>query len=259
LTAESFLPHPFSTQPGARLYKTGDLARHYPSGDIEFLGRVDHQVKVRGFRIELGEVEATLSQHPAVQQTVVMAREDTPGDKRLMAYVVPCLEAVPTISELRSFLQARLPDYMIPSTFVLLDTLPLTPNGKVDRRALPASEGRPEQEQTFVAPRTLVEAALAGIWSQVLKLEQVGIRDNFFELGGHSLLATQVMSRIHDAFRIALPLRTLFEKPTIEKLAVVITQSQAEEAGQDDLGQILTELEALSDEDAQRLLTNQTP
>jgi len=146
----------------------------------------------------------------------------------------------------------------VPSAFVLLAALPLTPNGKIDRRALPAPKGRLEQEQAFVAPRTSVEEALAGIWSEVLRLKQIGIDDNFFELGGHSLLATQVMSRIHNTFRITLPLRTLFENPTVEKLAVVITQNQAEEAGRENLGQILTELEALSDEDAQRLLTNQT-
>jgi amino acid adenylation domain-containing protein len=220
LTEEKFIPNPFSDEPGARLYKTGDLARYLSDGNIQFLGRLDHQVKIRGFRIELGEIEAVLAQHPAVRATVVMAREDQPGYKHLVAYVVPNQKQVPTSSELRSFLKEKLPEYMVAAAFVLLDALPLTPNGKVDRRALPTPDGaRLEVEETFVPPRTPVEEILAEIWSEVLGLERVGIYDNFFELGGHSLLATQVISRAREAFQVELSLRSLLEKPTVVSLA----------------------------------------
>ncbi|WP_445299506.1 amino acid adenylation domain-containing protein [Microcoleus sp. B3-A4] len=219
LTNQKFIPNPFSAEPGQRLYKTGDLARYLSDGNIEFLGRLDHQVKIRGFRIEQGEVESTLLQHPTVRETTVIAREDIPGDKRLVAYVVPNPEQTPTIDELRRFLKQKLPDYMVPSAFVLLDALPLTPNGKVDRRALPApDQSRPDQSVTFVAPRSPIEQQLVDIWAEVLRLEQVGIHDNFFELGGHSLLATQVISRLRQAFGVELPVRTLFEAPTVADL-----------------------------------------
>jgi acyl-CoA synthetase (AMP-forming)/AMP-acid ligase II len=186
LTSESFILNPFSDKPGARLYRTGDLARYLLDGNIEFIGRLDHQVKIRGFRIELGVIEAVLSQNPAVQETVVVAREDVHSDKRLVAYVVPRKEQTPTVSKLRGFLKSKLPEHMVPSTFVFLDALPLTSHGKVDRQALPGDTGlRPDLEKAFVAPRNPAEKALAGIWAQVLGLEQVGIYDNFFELGGH--------------------------------------------------------------------------
>ena len=186
LTAEKFIPDPFSGEPGARLYKTGDLARHLPDGRIEFLGRADHQVKIRGFRIELGEIESVLRQHPAVRESIVVAEEDATGEQRLVAYVVTRRELSPTGNELRSFLKAKVPEYMVPAAFVPLDALPLMPNGKVDRRALPAADRtRPELEKGFVAPRTPVEELLADIWAQVLNIEQVGIYDKFIELGGH--------------------------------------------------------------------------
>jgi surfactin family lipopeptide synthetase A len=232
LTAEKFIPHPFSDEPGAHLYKTGDLARYLPDGNIEFIGRIDHQVKIRGFRIELGEIETVLSQNPAVRETVVMIREDNPEDTSLVAYVVPNQEPLPTASELRSFLKSRLPDYMLPSVFVFLDALPLTPNGKVDRRALPPPDPkRPDLSEGFVAPRTPTEKTIAQIWAQILKLEQVGIHDNFFDLGGHSLLATQVISRMRSTIHADLSLRTLFEKPTVAGLAesVLGIQSVADE------------------------------
>jgi acyl carrier protein len=257
LTAEKFIENPFSDEPGARLYRTGDLARYLPDGNIEFLGRVDYQVKIRGFRIELGEIEAVLDQHPAVRKVVVLAREDTPGDKRLVAYLVPNQEQAHTASELRMFLKEKLPEYMVPSAFVTLDALPLTPIGKVDRRALPAPDrSRPELGGTFVAPRTSVEERLAGIWAQVLGLERVGIHDNFFELGGHSLLATRVISRTCDAFRVELPLRSLFEAPTVADLAVILVQREAEEVDNETLTQMLAELEQLSPEEAQITLTS---
>ena len=253
LTAEKFIPNPFSPEPGARLYETGDLARYRPDGNIEFLGRIDHQVKLRGFRIELGEIETVLGQHPGVQETVVVAREDNMSDKRLVAYVVPNQEQAPTLSELRQFVEQKLPSYMVPSTFVLLDALPLTPNGKVDRQALPApDQARPKLDRAFVAPRTPVEEVLVGIWSEVLGFKQIGIHDNFFELGGHSLLGTRVMSRLRQAFQVELPLRCLFEAPTVAGLAVAIAPSQAQKA--EEIARLLAELEELSDEEAQRVL-----
>ena len=221
LTQEKFIPNPFSDRPGSRLYKTGDLARYLPDGKVEFLGRIDNQVKIRGFRIELGEIEATVSQHPEVKEAAVIAREDVPGDKRLVAYIVPETKA-PTKSELRSFLKQKLPDYMVPSAFVTLESLPLTPNGKVDRRGLPAPDISAASETTFVAPKTPIEELLAAIWSQVLGIEKIGIHDNFFELGGHSLKATQVISGIRETFGVELPLRQLFSQSTIAELAEAI-------------------------------------
>jgi len=232
LTKKKFIPDPFSDGPEARLYKTGDLARYLPDGNIEFLGRLDYQVKIRGFRIEPGEIEAVLSGHPAVRDAAVVALEIAPGDKRLAAYVVPAQEPPPTAGELRLFLQERLPDYMVPSAFVLMDALPLTPNGKVDRQALPAPDWSLRQlEGEYVAPRTPVEEVLANIWAQVLGVKQVGVHDNFFELGGHSLLATQLVSRVREAFEIDLPLRNVFESPTVAMLAEHIEILQRTEAG----------------------------
>jgi amino acid adenylation domain-containing protein len=223
LTAERFIPHPFSQEPGARLYQTGDLARYRPDGLLEFLGRLDHQVKILGYRVELGEIEAVLTQHPAVREAVVIARADAPGERRLVAYVVATQQPGPSVSDLRGSLQANLPDCMVPATFVRLEALPLTPNGKVDRRALPApGPARPTLEGACVAPRTPVEEGLAEIWGQVLAVEQVGIHDNFFELGGHSLLATQVLSRLQAAFQVELPLRRLLEAPTVADLATYV-------------------------------------
>jgi acyl carrier protein len=220
LTAEKFIPHPFSDEPGTRLYKTGDLAHYLLDGTIDFLGRIDNQVKIRGYRIELGEIEAVLGQHPAVQSPAVVMREDAPGDKQLVAYVVARPEGSFDAADVRKHLKQKLPEYMVPSAFVMLDSLPLTPNGKLDRKALPApDQSRSEPEETFVAPRTPVEETLASIWGAVLKLDKAGIHDNFFDLGGHSLLATQLISRIRDTFKLDLPLRTLFEAPTIDGLA----------------------------------------
>ncbi|HBB30918.1 MAG TPA: hypothetical protein DDZ80_13165 [Cyanobacteria bacterium UBA8803] len=218
LTQEKFITNPFSQEANAYLYKTGDLVRYLADGNIQFLGRIDNQVKIRGFRIELGEIESILLQHPDVREAVVIAREDIPTDKRLVAYVLTNQPA--TTNELRQFIQQKLPEYMVPSAFVFLEAFPLTPNGKIDRRSLPAPElSRPDQSVKYVAPRTPTEEILADIWIQVLKLEEVGIYDNFFELGGHSLLATQVISRIQKALGVELPLRSLFEAPTVAELA----------------------------------------
>jgi amino acid adenylation domain-containing protein len=226
LTEEKFLTNPFKDAKLDRIYKTGDLARYLADGKIECLGRIDNQVKIRGFRIELGEIEAVLNQHPQVQASCVILREDTPRDKRLVAYVVPYSQEIPAITSLRQFLSNHLPLYMVPSTFVVLESLPLTANRKVDRRALPAPDLHSEQIDTYVAPRTPVEEMLVQIWAQVLKLELVGIHDNFFELGGHSLLATQLVSRIRNIFKVELPLRSIFAAATVAALADIIGQSQ---------------------------------
>ncbi|MFQ4162309.1 non-ribosomal peptide synthase/polyketide synthase [Scytonema millei] len=234
LTAEKFIPNPFSNQPGERLYKTGDLVRYKSNGTIEYIGRIDHQVKVRGFRIELGEIEALLSQYPTVQQAVVIAKE-IGGDKRLVGYLVPQTQTTPVVSELRSFLKQQLPEYMVPSYFVVLDAFPLTPNGKVDRKALPDPSGQSQVSQDFVAPRTPIEEMLASIWASLLQLDRVGIHDNFFTLGGHSLLATQLMSRVQSTFAVELPLRSLFELPTVATLAESIATAQQSEPSQQTL------------------------
>ena len=229
LTAARFLNHPFAAT--GHLYRTGDLGRYRADGTMEFLGRIDQQVKIRGFRIELGEIEAALLQHPAVRQTVVLVAEVTSGDKRIAAYVV--LEPATGIQQLRQYLSQQLPDYMIPAVFVPIDGVPLTPNGKVDSTALAVPDwSKRQSEQELVAPRTATEQQLAEIWQEVLQQEQVGIYDNFFELGGHSLLATQVVSRIAQAFEIELPLRTLFETPTIAGLSNFIEQSAGSLQGQ---------------------------
>src|SRR6185369_282402 len=228
LTATRFTPHPFSTKPGARLYRTGDLARYLITGELEYLGRIDHQVKIRGFGIELGEIEAVLLTYSGVREAVVTAREDSPGEKRLAAYLI--LEHTTPIGELRSFLKERLPDYMIPSAFVVLDKLPLLSNGKVDRRRLPEPEtSRPSLTDTYVPPTTEAERVLARIWSEVLRVKQVGIHDNFFELGGDSILSVQIITRARRA-GLQLTAKQVFNHQTIAELAAVAgsaPQSQA--------------------------------
>ncbi len=228
LTAEKFIHDPFSTDAGAKLYKTGDLCRYLTNGSIEFLGRVDQQVKIRGFRIELEEIETALGQHPAVRQAVVVAREDAHGEKMLAGYYVPHLPIDCPPEELRAHLKARLPEYMVPSAFVMLDRLPLSPNGKVDRKALPAPEQyRAELAANYVAPRTPMEKLLAEIWASILRLERVGVNDNFFDLGGHSLLIVQLHARLCEALRTSLPIVKLFQYPTISSLATHFDQPAA--------------------------------
>ncbi|MBE9115230.1 amino acid adenylation domain-containing protein [Lusitaniella coriacea LEGE 07157] len=209
-----------------RLYKTGDRARYLPDGNIEFLGRIDRQVKIRGFRVELGEIEAILCEYSSVQEAVVIAAEEASGTQRLVGYIVSEERQEPEISELRDFVREKLPDYMIPAAFVLLDSLPLTPSGKIDRRALPEPDLDEAFSAQFIAPRNEIETEIAGIWANVLGRDRVGVCDNFFELGGHSLVAIQVIARIQDAFLIDLPLRTLFESPTVEGLSEVVEQRQ---------------------------------
>ena len=233
LTAERFIYHSFDGEPVRRLYRTGDLGRYLPDGNIEFLGRSDHQVKIRGYRIELGEIEFVLGQHPAIQEAVVLAREDSPGERRLVAYSVARVGDAPSAHELRGFLQHKLPEFMVPSVFMFLDALPLTPNGKLDRKALPVpDQRRPELEAAFVPPRNALEELLVNVWSEVLRAERIGVHDNFFELGGHSLLATQVISRIRGAFQVELPLRTFFETPTVAGFAERIEKTVRQEPGQ---------------------------
>jgi len=225
-TAEKFVPDPFAKQAGERLYRTGDRVRYLPDGRLDFLGRIDHQVKIRGFRIEPGEIRAMLEKHPEVKEAVVLVREARPGDKRIAAYVVPENHGA-TGNELRAFLSERLPEYMIPSDFVVLASLPRSPSGKLDRAALPEPEpGRPEGARPDAAPRNGVEEILAGIWKRVLEVDHLGIHDHFFELGGHSLQATQIISRVRQSFRVELPLRHLFESPTVAELARVIADAR---------------------------------
>ncbi|MDH3276217.1 MAG: amino acid adenylation domain-containing protein, partial [Gammaproteobacteria bacterium] len=237
LTVEKFIADPFSDDPGARLYKTGDLARLREDGNIEFLGRIDQQVKLRGFRIELGEIESTLADHEAVREAAVVIREDEPGDQRLVSYVVADEFNAPSVTDLRALVRSKLPEYMLPSAFILLDRLPLTANGKLDRNALPIPEGERQSEETFVEPRSDLERQLVEIWLQVLKLERLGIHDNFFDLGGHSLLATQVVSRIRAQLGIELPLSEMFEHPTVAELAQVMESLPG--AGADDAAYLI--------------------
>jgi amino acid adenylation domain-containing protein len=226
LTAEKFIPDPFSESIGSRLYRTGDIVRYLPDGNIEYLGRIDHQVKIRGFRIETGEVEAALSQYSSIDEVTVIVCEDHPGDKRLVAYLISH-ENTPRAAELRNFLKSKLPDYMIPSAFVSLEAFPLTPNGKIDRNALaniPISGE--ENPKTYLAPRNATEEVLVKIIAEILQLDRVGVGDNFFDLGGHSLLATRVISKIRMDLKVDLPIRSLFETPTIADLARAIEALQ---------------------------------
>ncbi|MEY2466676.1 MAG: hypothetical protein QOD03_1197, partial [Verrucomicrobiota bacterium] len=220
LTEKKFIPNPFKEIPSARLYKTGDLARFRDDGALEFVGRIDEQVKIRGFRIELGEIESALRSHPGLKEAVVVAREEAPGKKKLVAYFVPRDSAAPNVSELLNFVKGKLPNYMVPSAFVKMGTLPMTPAGKVDRRGLPdPGDTRPELDQQFVAPRTPIEEVVARIWSDVLGVSEVGVLDNFFDLGGHSLLATQVISRMREELQVEVPLANLFRFPTVSLLS----------------------------------------
>ncbi|PYK62978.1 MAG: non-ribosomal peptide synthetase, partial [Verrucomicrobia bacterium] len=229
LTAEKFIRHPFSDAPNARAYRTGDLARRSPDGNIELLGRMDHQVKIRGFRIELGEIEAVLLQFTKVREAVVVAREDAPGDKRLVAYLTTYRQTAVSLNELRRFLREKLPDYMVPSAFVMLEQLPLTPNGKVDRRALPTPENhRLKSDTTFVAPGAGLEQDIAAVWEEVLFIKNPGVNDNFFDLGGHSLQVVQVQNKLRERLGADLPVIKLFEYPTIRSLAGCLGEKKKE-------------------------------
>jgi amino acid adenylation domain-containing protein len=255
LTAERFVPDPFGARPGARLYRTGDIARRLPGGEIEFFGRADDQVKVRGFRIELGEVEAVLSQHAGVRECVVVAQDVGDGQKRLVGYVVAEAGAEVGAAELRQHLAEKLPDYMLPSAFVMLDEFPLTPNGKLDRRRLPAPDNaRPELARQYVEPSNLLEEELAKIWSGLLGVERVGVYDDFFELGGHSLLAMQLISRVRADYDLEIPLRDFFRAPTLKSLAEVIDAAFLASAGEGEDEEMLRQLESIEEEEARGML-----
>lgn len=242
-TAVAFVPDLFSETPGARLYRTGDRGRFLADGTVEFLGRVDHQVKVRGFRVELGEIEATLTQHPDVSECAVTTRTDVTGTTELFAYVVPHATRKLEMSEVRQFVADRLPAYMVPFGFVVLDALPLTHSGKIDRKALPAPQTAPLiSGEKYVAPRTPTEETVAAVMGEVLGIERIGINDNFFELGGHSLLATQVISRLRTTYDIDLPLQRLFQAPTVSGIALAITQIQVAQHAGGDIGRLLKEV-----------------
>ncbi|MEA3013361.1 MAG: hypothetical protein QOD42_1906 [Sphingomonadales bacterium] len=255
LTAERFLPDAHSEVPGARLYRTGDRARLRPDGTIEYLGRNDDQVKIRGFRVELGEIEAALSKNPDVMDAAVVAREAPGGDRQLIAYVRPRAGVSPLGSELRAVLAQQLPSYMLPGQFVCLDAFPLSATGKVDRRRLPdPGSVRPELRLAYVAPRNEVEEALERIWARVLGLEKIGVEDDFFELGGHSLLAMQVMTRVRDAFELELPVRILFEYPTIAEMGIALVEHQIAALSDAEADALLAEIGELSDEDVEAAL-----
>jgi acyl carrier protein len=258
LTAERFIPHPYCTEPGERLYRTGDIGKYRADGALEYVGRVDYQVKVRGYRIELGEIEAVLRQHEGVREAVVLARQSASGEKQLVAYLVGEGESASTLNQLKAHLRERLPEYMMPTAFVRLDALPLN-SGKVDRKALPAPEQVSLQTARpfvapFVAPRTPFEEELAVIWQNLLRVERVGVHDNFFELGGHSLIATQLALRVQETFHVSLTLQAIFDGPTISEMTAAITAKLSEEEGQAELNQMLEDLKQLSPDEIKVLL-----
>jgi amino acid adenylation domain-containing protein len=250
LTAERFVPNRYGKRVGERLYRTGDVGRYLSDGNIEYLGRADDQVKVRGYRIELGEIQAALEEHGSVKQSVVVAREDERGRKRLLGYVVG--EEGTTAAELKIHLRERLPEYMVPEAILMLEEMPLTMNGKIDRRRLPIVEGMGWRvEQEYVAPRTPVEETLVGIFEEVLKLDRVGIHDNFFEIGGHSLLVTQVISRVRSTFEVAIDVNSIFEAETVAKLAEMLIAREPKPGQMEKIAMILTKLSNMTDEDVE--------
>jgi len=255
LTAERMVPDGFSKSGGERLYRSGDLARYKADGDIEYLGRIDKHVKVRGFRIELGEIESALLQYSGVREAVVVAREDAPGEKRIVSYLVSEPDGELSVSKLSDHLKAKLPEYMIPAAFIRVEALPLTANGKLDSRALPPPDRiTAEMSKDYVAPRNAIEKVLAGNWGEVLGIERIGIDDDFFELGGHSLLATQLVSRLRDAFEIELSIRSLFEAPTVARFAATVIENHPDRAMIEETAELLLNVSMLSDEEVEIML-----
>lgn len=254
LNAERFVPDRFHPNSGQLLYRSGDLARRLPSGDIEYLGRIDQQVKIRGFRIELGEIESVLAKHPGVRESVVLIGNDEGGEKRLLAYVVPHSGHTLSSNELHTFLKDRLPEYMVPAAFVKLERMPLTSNGKVDRRALPKAEiDGAEAEETYVAPRTPLEDEVVAAWKEILGLERIGVHDNFFQIGGHSLLATRVIILLRSKLGLNFSLRLLFENPTVEGMASALIETLLENGEETELADLVSEVESLTDEAARQI------
>ena len=257
LTLARFITNAFTSDPADRIYRTGELGRFRPDGNIDFVARSESRVNIRGHRIELGEIEAALNGHPAVRENVVVVRGNIP-DEGVIAYVVLKQGQRAGVSELRGAVKAQLPDHMVPSTFMVLDSLPRTPNGKVDRRALPLpDQRRPDLKDVFVAPRTPTEQSLAGLWADLLRVERVGIHDNFFELGGHSLLAMQFIARFRHAFGVELPLRTLFDNPTIEGVALELLKIQAGAMSGSEWSRMMANLESLSNEEVEAEIGDQ--
>jgi amino acid adenylation domain-containing protein len=255
LTAEKFLPNPLEQEPGARLYKTGDVGRYLTDGSIEFIGRVDHQVKVRGVRVEPAEIERVIRQHPAVLEAILVAQQNKPEHVRLIAYIVPDTASTPSVRDLRRYLMEHLPEYLIPAGFVFLEALPLNHHGKIDRAALPMPDHlRPDLDTPFVAPRSLLEKRIAEIWREVLALDCVGVHDSFLELGGDSILAAQLISRVTRTFHLDLPLPLLFQSPTVSDMALLIARYRDTDSVQSDLENAIAELESISDDEARRLL-----
>jgi amino acid adenylation domain-containing protein len=258
LTDERFLQDPFCAQPGARMYRSGDLARYHPDGSLEVMGRADQQVKIRGFRVEPGEIEARLAEHSSVREAVVMAREDVPGEKRLVAYVCAQPDAVIDALALREYLTQQLPDYMVPAAFVRLDALPVTPNGKLDRKALPAPDGEALAHRAYEAPHGDVEQLLADVWSELLNVERVGRHDHFFELGGHSLLVIQLSTRLRDKFGIDIPLAKVIDAPTVALLADIVLEEQIELFSKDDVDRVNADLSDLSDDEIRAMFDTES-
>ncbi|OLE96485.1 MAG: hypothetical protein AUG75_19905 [Cyanobacteria bacterium 13_1_20CM_4_61_6] len=255
LTAEKFIGNPFSGDPNDRLYRTGDLVRYRPCGSLDFIGRVDNQIKIRGFRVELEEIEQVLRSHEAVRDGVVVLREDP--DARLIAYVVPNSTSAIS-SELRSFLKSKLPSYMVPATFETIEALPLMPGGKINRRALPEPKSAEVIGEMFVAPTTPLEELLASAWREVLRVKRVGVQDNFFDLGGHSLLAAKVVSIVNRSLTVGFGMVDLFQAPTIAALAKMLSQRVAEREGRSELERLLEEVAAMTEEEARELLDSES-
>src|SRR5689334_2466897 len=258
LTADKFRPDPFSRRAGARFYATGDRARFLPDGTIDFLGRLDKQVKIRGFRIELEEIENALNSHAGVLDTVVVAKEYAPGEKQLVAYLMPAAPVAPPAAELRAYLKDKLPDYMLPAIFIPLEALPLTPNGRINRAALrdlPLSQDAyPQLQENYVAPRTVAEEVVAEIWQDALNRERIGVHDNFFELGGNSLLAIRIIARLREVFQVELPLRGLFEMPTVEGIVNLMGQVWGAPEVVEQIAETLKEIDNLSPDEVERMM-----
>jgi acyl carrier protein len=257
LTAQRFLEDPFCGEAGARMYRSGDLARYRPDGNLEFLGRADQQVKIRGFRIEPGEIEARLVQRPEVREAVVIAHQEG-DDKRLVAYVVPQPEALIEVAALREHLARQLPDYMVPGAFVTLAALPLTPNGKLDRKALPAPDAEALVQRAYEPPQGPTEQTLAQIWSNLLGVETIGRHDHFFELGGHSLLAVQMIARVHTEFHVTIPMSVVFQKTRLSIFAGFVVALQIGRFSDEDVNAIRDELASLSEDELRAILGEAT-
>ena len=259
LTVDRFVPDGFGRERGSRLYRTGDLGRYLPDGRIEYLGRMDHQVKLRGYRIELGEIETVLGQNEGVAEATVMVREDVAGDKRLVGYVVSKKDKEVKVSELRSYMKTKLPEYMVPGTVMLLEEMPLTLNGKIDRKRLPVPEhARPELETSYEQTQSPLEEVLVMIWSEILGMDRIGVHDNFFELGGHSLLATQLVSRMRKVFQIDIPLRNIFEAPTVRELAELLMVDKDRRLRLEKTAELMLSLADLSDEEAEKIFAEKS-